>query len=353
MTFEKPGSAALSVRLAFGNAGEAEAPVAGVASVAHAAHLACRRGAREIWIDLRDGARLSDDALDDVRRACPGTLIRSASERCGGLPSVTVHPIFPLGGGGEAVRWLLRSTGKKGDGYVSRRLNRPVSRAISAFLLTRFPAVRPNHATFGTLIVALLMFASLMFGGWPGLIAGGVLFHAASVLDGVDGEIARATYRSSPAGAVLDSAVDMATNLLFYVGITVSLFRAYGRIQLEVGGWAVMAGLSGLVLLSWLVRQLGEPGNYDIIKRFYRARCPAGFPRFVVEMFVMITSRDFFAFGSMVLILAGQPRMVTLGLALFATLWLFLILLALPSLLRNGSAAAPAPLALDAGPSLP
>jgi CDP-L-myo-inositol myo-inositolphosphotransferase len=354
MTFEKPGSAALSVRLAFGNAGEAEAPVAGIASVAHAAHLAGRRGAREIWIDLRDGARLSEAALDDVRRACPGILIRAgASERGGGLPSATVHHPFPLAGRGEAIRWLLRSTGKEGDGYISRRLNRPVSRAISAFLLTRFPAIRPNHATAGTAAVALLMFASLLFGGWPGLIAGGLLFHLASVLDGVDGEIARATYRSSPAGAVLDSAVDMATNLLFYVGITASLFRVYGRIQLEVGGWAVMAGLSGLVLLSWLVRQIGEPGNYDIIKRFYRARCAAGFPRFVVEMFVMITSRDFFAFGSMLLILAGQPRMVTLGLALFATLWLSLILLALPSLLRNGSAAAPAPLALDAGPSLP
>jgi phosphatidylglycerophosphate synthase len=348
MTFEKPGSAALSVRLAFCNADTAEAEVAGVASVAHAAHLAGRRGVREVWIDLRDSSRLSDSALDDVRRACPGIAVRQ-----GAGESTMLHHPFPFRDRGDAVRWLLRSTGKEGDGYISRRLNRPVSRLISAFLLTRFPGIRPSHATAGTAVIALLMFASLMLGGWAGLIAGGILFHAASVLDGVDGEIARATYRSSAAGAVLDSAVDMATNLFFYVGITANLFRVYGRIQLEVGGWAVVAGLSGLALLSWLVRQMGEPGNYDIIKRFYRARCPAGFPRFVVEMFVMITSRDFFAFGAMLLILAGQPRMVTLGLALFATLWLFLILLALPSLLRNGSAAAPAPLALDAGRSLP
>jgi CDP-L-myo-inositol myo-inositolphosphotransferase len=348
MTFEKPGSAALSVRLAFCNADAAEAEVAGVATVAHAANLAARRGVREVWIDLRDSGRLSDSALDDVRRACPGIAVRQ-----GAGEATALHHPFPFRDRGEATRWLLRSTGKKGDGYVSRRLNRPISRAISAFLLTRFPAVRPNHATAATGLVALTMFASLMLGGWPGLIAGGILFHCASVLDGVDGEIARATYRSSPGGAVLDSRVDMATNLLFYLGLTASLSHFYGRIQLEVGGWAVMAGLSGLALLSWLVRQVGEPGNYDLIKRFYRARCPTGFPRFVAEMFVMITSRDFFAFGAMVLILAGQPRMVTLGLALFATLWLFLILLALPSFLRNGSAAAPAPLALDAGRSLP
>jgi CDP-L-myo-inositol myo-inositolphosphotransferase len=348
MTFEKPGSAALSVRLAFCNADSAEAEVAGVATVAHAAHLAARRGVRDVWIDLRDSSRLSDSALADVRRACPGVAVRH-----GAGEAMALHHPFPFRDRGEATRWLLRSTGKEGDGYVSRRLNRPVSRRISAFLLTRFPAVRPNHATAATGLVALLMFASLMLGGWPGLMLGGILFHAASVLDGVDGEIARATYRSSAAGAVFDSRVDMATNLLFYVGLTTSLYRFYGRIQLEVGGWAVLAGLSGLALLSWLVRQVGEPGNYDIIKRFYRARCPTGFPRFVVEMFVMITSRDFFAFGAMVLILTGQPRTVTLGLALFATLWLFLILLAIPSMLRNGSAAAPAPLALDTGRSLP
>jgi CDP-L-myo-inositol myo-inositolphosphotransferase len=348
MTFEKPGSAALSVRLAFCNADSAEAEVAGVATVAHAANLAARRGVREVWIDLRDSSRLSESALDDVRRACPGIAVRQ-----GAGEAMALHHPFPFRDRREATRWLLRTTGKQGDGYISRHLNRPLSRAISAFLLTRFPGVRPNHVTAATFLVALLMFTSLILGGWPGLILGAILFHAASVLDGVDGEIARATYRSSPAGAVLDSAVDMATNLLFYLGLTASLSHVYGRIQLEVGGWAVIAGLCGLALLSWLVRQVGEPGNYDLIKRFYRARCPDGFPRFVVEMLVMITSRDFFAFGAMVLILAGQPRMVTLGLALFATLWLSLILLAIPSLLRNGSAAAPAPLALDAGPSLP
>src|SRR3954470_16933169 len=171
MTFEKPGSAALSVRLAFCNADADEAEVAGVATVAHAARLAARRGVRDVWIDLRDSSRLSDSALEDVRRACPGIAVRQ-----GAGESTMLHHPFPFRDRGEAVRWLLRSTGKEGDGYISRRLNRPVSRAISAFLLTRFPDIRPNHATAGTAGVAFLMFASLIFGGWAGLIAGGILF---------------------------------------------------------------------------------------------------------------------------------------------------------------------------------
>ena len=73
--------------------------------------------------------------------------------------------------------------------------------------------------------------ATMLFvpGGEAGLVLGGLLFHAASVLDGVDGEMARATLRTSPSGATLDSAVDLATNFLFLAGITVHLALARRR----------------------------------------------------------------------------------------------------------------------------
>ena len=353
MTSEKSGSAALSVSLRFNSAAEAGQRVAGVAAAAHAAHFACRRGAREVWIDVRDGGILPPAARDDVDRACPDALVRYGAPPVDSRYTVAAGHAFTLGDGGEAMRELLRTTGKSGDGYISRHLNRPVSRAISAFLLDRFPDIRPNHATAITASVAGLMFVSLLFGGWPGLVLGGLLFHLASVLDGVDGEIARVTYRASTRGAVLDSGVDMATNLLFYLGLTISLTRLYGPLQAVVGGCAVVAGLVGLALLSWLVRQVGEPGNFDLLKRFYRARCPSGVPRFIVDMLVMITSRDFFAFGAAALIVVGQPRMVTLGLACFASLWVLLILAAMPLLLRHGTKVAPPPpatLALEPGP---
>ena len=354
MTSEKQGSAILSVSLTFSSADEAEARVAGVAAVAHAAHRACRRGARELWVDLPGGRALSAAAADDLRRACPDALVRYGAPPPDARYTVAGSHPFPFAAPAEAVRWILQGTGKRGDGYISRHFNRPLSRRISAFLLQRFPDIRPAHATALTALTAVLMFLCLLFGGRAGLIAGGLLFHAASVLDGVDGEIARATYRATSRGAVLDSVVDMGTNLLFYIALTVSLTRLYGPLQAAVGGAAVAAGAIGLALLSWLVRQAGEPGNYDLLKRFYRARCPVGVPRFVVEMFVMITSRDFFAFGAALLIVVGQPRMVTLGLALFASLWVLLILAAMPTLLRHGTAAAP-PTAgpLERAPSLP
>ena len=43
---------------------------------------------------------------------------------------------------------------------VSRWLNRPISQTISRILLA-MPGVRPIHATFGTGLIALLMFAAM------------------------------------------------------------------------------------------------------------------------------------------------------------------------------------------------
>jgi phosphatidylglycerophosphate synthase len=339
-----------TVLLSFRDIGAAERRIGGVAAVAHVAAEARAAGAREIRIVLDDGQPLSPAARADLCRACNGSAVHLLA-RTG--ESEAIRPFrsgIPLDDSGEAVRHVVRHTGKGSDGLVSRYLNRPISRALSGSLL-RLPGIRPWHATAVTAVVAVAMFLSLVFGGWPGLMAGGILFHAASVLDGVDGEIARATYRSSSGGAVLDSLCDMATNILFYLGLTISLTALHKPYAALITGWAVLAGLTGVALLNWMVRQVGEPGDFDLLKRFYRARWPRGVPRLIVDTFVMITSRDFFALGAALLILAGQPRLVSLGLAGFASLWVVMILLAMPPLLRGEIAGRR--LAVERGPTLP
>jgi hypothetical protein len=104
-----------------------------------------------------------------------------------------------------ATRTIVRCTAKPSDGIVSRHLNRPISQRISTALLLASGSVRPWHMTMLTALLTLVMFPILIFGGSPGLILGAFLFHLTSVLDGVDGEIARATGRSSISGAVLDT----------------------------------------------------------------------------------------------------------------------------------------------------
>ena len=156
--------------------------------------------------------------------------------------------------------------------------NRPVSRAISTLVL-RYTDLKPVHATLGTAAIALAMTLALLFGGAPGLVAGGLLFHAASVFDGVDGEMARATWRSSRAGASFDSIVDVLTNLFFVLGLTLNLAARHGRIALVLGGLSL-----GLLLIGFaLSGATGTPkgkfvsnGSSSRSKRVPPARPPCG-----------------------------------------------------------------------------
>jgi phosphatidylglycerophosphate synthase len=373
------------VLLGFGEAAAAEAWIAGAAAAAHVAAAACHAGARDIRIATRDGRPLSAAAMDDLRRACPGVAIGPAAP--GDAPALRLsgrHLIDPEilaefvhstaatlvwqgetiaamagGAGGEmmrappetvtllsnpaaAARRVIRATAKSSDGLVSRLINRPISQALSALLL-RLPGIRPWHMTLATAATGAAMFLAFLFGGHKALIEGGLLFQAASVLDGVDGEIARASYRSSMRGAMLDTAVDMATNLLFYLGSTVCLAHLYGRQNAVAGGAAFVLAFTGLVIMAWLARQIGAPGSFNFLKAYYRDRfggTPGGQP---IEWFAVVTSRDFFAFGCAAAILVGAGWLISFSLAFFAFCWLSAILMAAPAILRRarGWSAAP------------
>lgn len=98
---------------------------------------------------------------------------------------------------------LRRSLTKDADGPVSRYLNRPISTRASMAL-----AHLPIHPD----VVSLVAFLFALAGAWAlGVgegVAGGLLVLTSSILDGVDGEIARLRIRASAAGALLDGVLD-------------------------------------------------------------------------------------------------------------------------------------------------
>lgn len=218
----------------------------------------------------------------------------------------------------KASRAFLKATGKREDGLVSRYLNRPVSRSISALLL-RFAAIRPIHATAGTALLAIMMLAALVFGGETGAIAGALLFHAASVFDGVDGEIARATHRTSPAGARLDSLIDAATNLAFLGGLSFNLFsRGQGE--------AALAGLIGILVLMvglWQIgsrsQALGQPINFEAVKVYLRQGRPNSL---LTDLLIWLTMRDFIAAACATLVVLGFAAQTLFVFMTGAIIWL-------------------------------
>ncbi len=115
-------------------------------------------------------------------------------------------------------RVLARMPKGSSDGPVARRLNRPISRRISA-VLAHTP-VTPNMISVFSFILAVAGGTLFGVGGylWP-LIAG-FLVQAASIIDGSDGEIARLKFRSSPFGGWFDSVLDRYADLAIVAGIT-------------------------------------------------------------------------------------------------------------------------------------
>ena len=123
----------------------------------------------------------------------------------------------------RAERLLLeRAAAKPADGPVARQLNRRLSRPLS-LLLVRL-GVSPTAVTIASFLLTLAAAGTLALGSlWPlALIAGGVLVQLASVSDGVDGEIARASLRASPYGGFLDSVLDRAGDAAVLVGLAVA-----------------------------------------------------------------------------------------------------------------------------------
>jgi len=147
----------------------------------------------------------------------------------------------------ETKRRLLAGLHKPTDGWFARRLNRPLSLRLSS-RLAGLP-FSPSFYTAVTFAVGAAAGVVSAFGGYWNLLAGGILFQAASVLDGVDGEIARLTFRCSRTGERLDSISDDLTNVVYLTGLTIGVYRDTGLRVLALLGAAAV----GLDLLTRVV----------------------------------------------------------------------------------------------------
>jgi CDP-L-myo-inositol myo-inositolphosphotransferase len=113
---------------------------------------------------------------------------------------------------------------KPQDGFVSRFLNRPISRRITAFLL-KFP-IRPNGWTVSIFVLPLIAGAFLVRGDYASVVIGAAIFQVFSILDGCDGEIARAKSLESKFGERLDYFCDFAASLLYVLALGLGLQRS-------------------------------------------------------------------------------------------------------------------------------
>lgn len=133
----------------------------------------------------------------------------------------------------EIEKRFLRGSGKSQDGFVSRYLNRPISRAVTRLLL-RFPTT-PNAWTLLILPIPIAASLILLYGTYWPVLWGLMLFQVFSVLDGCDGEIARAKFLESESGRRLDYLCDVFGNILLAVTLGFGLSRHSGWFYIGEG----------------------------------------------------------------------------------------------------------------------
>ena len=135
------------------------------------------------------------------------------------------------------------------DGPISRLLNRPLSHRISARVWAL--PVTPDQwsfASFGLVCASAAAFAVHL----PK--AGAVLVHAGSIVDGVDGEVARLQGTSSTEGALLDLTLDRVTDIALVSGLALG---AGGR---SIDWLLALAAANGLDTASVVKERVSAEG---------------------------------------------------------------------------------------------
>jgi len=123
---------------------------------------------------------------------------------------------------------FLNHLSKGGDGLISKYLNRKVSTLISRYIVNT--PITPNAISLIILLMSIPTFFLLATGIYPWLILGGFLIQFMSILDGVDGEIARMKFLGSKWGGYLDANLDKYIDTAAVTGMTLGYLKTTGNI---------------------------------------------------------------------------------------------------------------------------
>ncbi len=132
----------------------------------------------------------------------------------------------------------MKSEDKPREGLVSHYLNRRVSRPLAKLLVPT--PVTPNQVSFASFLIALISLG-LFLGGfniWAGLAA-----QASSIVDGVDGDLARLKGMATRFGGFFDAVLDRYADVAILGGL------AYWAIVHEPDRPAELVELVGLLAI--------------------------------------------------------------------------------------------------------
>ncbi|EHR79491.1 CDP-alcohol phosphatidyltransferase [Thermococcus litoralis DSM 5473] len=198
----------------------------------------------------------------------------------------------------KAKKFLIRNAIKgSGDGVISRYLNRRISTKISEVLVDY---VEPIHMTLFSFVVGIIA-AVVAFISPP---IGGLLYQLNSILDGVDGEIARAAMKTSKFGGYFDSILDRYVD--FFVLLALAL-----HLRPNIWEWVVVSlAIFGSAMVSYSTERYKGEYFVDIYKA-------------ISQMKYLFGKRDERIFLTMILCLIGRIELIFITLALITHIRVF------------------------------
>ena len=165
------------------------------------------------------------------------------------------------------------------DGYISRHINRKLSEPMARLLAKT--GVTPNQITWASFSIALLSFISFIFGQ---NIAAGLLVQLSSIVDGIDGSLARRKSMTSEFGGFLDSVLDRYADILIVLGLTLwSLsHETYSGIWL-----AGLLAITGIICISYTRARI-SPNHRHLFDKGFKSLASRDIRLFLIMLGAVI-----------------------------------------------------------------
>jgi len=139
-------------------------------------------------------------------------------------------------------------TAKATDGFISRYLNRKISWRITNFIINRNIPLTPNQVSIISFLISIF---SLPFYILNHPVIAGLIVQISSIIDGVDGELARATGRVSKFGGFFDAFLDRIADIVVIIGAYIYMVN-FECIDQHFSSIITFLALSGSLLVSYI-----------------------------------------------------------------------------------------------------
>lgn len=202
--------------------------------------------------------------------------------------------------------YIISST----DGYIAKNINKRISIPFS--ILLSKTRIHPNILTFINMIIGVLSAVFLLFNSYWHIVLGGFFFQLASVMDGVDGEVAKFTFKVSDIGGWLDTISD---NLTFFLFISAASYLYHinsGRIDSVIFIMLIFIGSTTMlfIMIRYLRRYSSSRSLVAYDKEFIQ-KLPRSDPLIAfIQLMKYTTKKDFFALFFFGVSLTGRVYLI-------------------------------------------